>query len=166
MNELRLSQMFDLSTAALEGSRGYWRAYEPIVRLGILSEVEVIAGLSAQLAAQTRDGVLASDFISQQRKSDVSLFHFYDQLLIDNLLAWLEARFQQSRPTLHTLEPVLATRHAVLQLATSRLRADFSPDCLATTSLTPITRLQRHQLFRLESALADSWLQRAKLARK
>uniref|UniRef100_A0A0X3Q239 Serine/threonine-protein kinase ATR n=1 Tax=Schistocephalus solidus TaxID=70667 RepID=A0A0X3Q239_SCHSO len=157
LNELRLSQMFDLSTAALEGSRGYWRAYEPIVRLGILSEVEVIAGLSAQLAEQTRDGVLASDLQSKQRKSD---------LLIDNLLAWLEARFQQSRPTLHTLEPVLAIRHAALQLATSRLRAEFTSDCLAATSLTPIDRLQRHQLFRLESALADSWLQRAKLARK
>ncbi|BHF69185.1 hypothetical protein SprV_0301222800 [Sparganum proliferum] len=154
LNELRLSQMFDLSTAALEGSRGYWRAYEPIVRLGILSEIEVIAGLSAQLTEQARGGVLASDLSSQQRKSD---------LLIDNLLAWLEARSQQSRPTLHTLEPVLAIRHAALQLVTARLRAAFTP---AATSLTPLTRLQRHQLFRLESALADSWLQRAKLARK
>nr|VZI35142.1 unnamed protein product [Spirometra erinaceieuropaei] len=156
LNELRLSQMFDLSTAALEGSRGYWRAYEPIVRLGILSEIEVIAGLSAQLTEQARGGVLASDLLSQQRKSD---------LLIDNLLAWLEARSQQSRPTLHTLEPVLAIRHAALQLVTARLRAAFTPHCPAATSLTPLTRLQRHQLFRLESALADSWLQRAKLAR-
>lgn len=42
--------MAALSTAALEGSRGYLRAYDPLVHLSVLFEVEAIVGLSGQLA--------------------------------------------------------------------------------------------------------------------
>ncbi len=77
------------------------------------------------------------------------------------MLAWLDARLQQSRSTIHTLEPVLAVRHSGLQLIATGLRAAS----LASPS-TLCQQVKTHQIKLLDSALADSWLQRAKLARK
>lgn len=84
-----------------------------------------------------------------------------------NLQSWLEARLQQSRSTLHTLEPVLAVRHSALQLIASGLRDRVISVGVGLDSPSKsVQELLTHQARLLDSALADSWLQRAKLARK
>nr|CDS19281.1 phosphatidylinositol 3 and 4 kinase [Echinococcus granulosus] len=151
MDELRLSQMTVLATSSLEGGSGYLRACEPLVNLSLLTEVESIIDLSNRLTKEVT-AVSELGLPRCQKNSD---------LLVSNLLLWLDARVQQSKPTFHTLEPVLAMRHAALQLITSRLKA--TPPS-SNSSLGD--QLRAHQTRLLDSALGDSWLQRAKLARR
>ncbi|VEL36934.1 unnamed protein product [Protopolystoma xenopodis] len=53
ISRLRLDQMHDLSAAALEGHHqgGYVRAYDTIVRLGLLTELQLIVSLLPSLAS-------------------------------------------------------------------------------------------------------------------
>lgn len=83
------------------------------------------------------------------------------QLLIKNMLSWLDARTQHAKPTYHTLEPLLAMRHSALELIASRLQSTPSID-----STKYAEELKSHQLQLLESALGENWLQRARLARR
>ncbi len=73
MDDLRLAQMAALSTSALEGSRGYLRAYEPLVQLSLLSELEAITGLSSQLADEVQ-AVSRLGLSTCQKNSDVSVY--------------------------------------------------------------------------------------------
>ena len=52
MDELRQSQMTILATSSLEGASSYLRASEPVVNLGLLTEVESIVEVSNQLARE------------------------------------------------------------------------------------------------------------------
>lgn len=52
MNDLRLNQMTLLATSCLEGVSGYLRSSEPIVNLGLLTEIERIVRVSDQLAME------------------------------------------------------------------------------------------------------------------
>ncbi|VDD74871.1 unnamed protein product [Mesocestoides corti] len=149
LDELRLSQMNNLATAALEGSRGYLRACEPLVKLSLLTEVEGIIGLGDQLAKEIA-AVNRHGLPTCRRNSDVC-----------NMLSWLEARLQQSGSALHTLEPVLAIRHSTIQLISAGLK---EAACASRSALCQ--QLRTHQIRLLDSALANSWLQRAKLARR
>ncbi|KAL5969848.1 Serine/threonine-protein kinase atr, partial [Taenia solium] len=151
MNDLRLSQMTVLATSSLEGGSGYLRACEPLINLSLLTEVESIIDLSNRLTKEMT-AVSELGLLRCQKNSD---------LLVSNLLFWLDARVQQSRPTFHTLEPVLAMRHAAMQLITSRLKMTPPP-----SNSTLGEQLRTHQIRLLDSALGDSWLQRAKLARR
>ncbi|VDK33753.1 unnamed protein product [Taenia asiatica] len=151
MNDLRLSQMTVLATSSLEGGSGYLRACEPLINLSLLTEVESIIDLSNRLTKEVT-AVSELGLPRCQKNSD---------LLVSNLLFWLDARVQQSRPTFHTLEPVLAMRHAAMQLITSRLKMTPPPP-----NSTLGEQLRTHQIRLLDSALGDSWLQRAKLARR
>lgn len=45
MSQLRISQIAELGAASLEGPDGYVRAYNTIVRLSSLSEMEIIYSL-------------------------------------------------------------------------------------------------------------------------
>lgn len=84
----------------------------------------------------------------------------YFQLLIANMLSWLDARVQHAKPTYHTLEPVLAMRHSALELIASRLQP------VAGVAASVAEQLRAHQIELLESTIGDSWLHRAKLARR
>ncbi|KAL3310857.1 hypothetical protein Ciccas_010572, partial [Cichlidogyrus casuarinus] len=124
LDKLRLSQMTELSAAAMDGLEGgYERAYSTsIMRLGILAELDWIAQL--------------------MRRAESSSHH---TISLDTLLQLLESRADLSRPTFHTMEPLLAVRHAAIEALA----------CHATESSSDISR-----------ALGNSWLTRARVARK
>ncbi|KAM7543213.1 hypothetical protein Aperf_G00000011915 [Anoplocephala perfoliata] len=151
MNDLRQSQMAILATSALEGASGYLRASEPLVNLSLLTDIEEILEVSDQLAKEVT--AINELGLPQTQKNS--------ELLISNMLSWLDARVQHAKPTYHTLEPVLAMRHSALELIASRLQPVV---CSTATSLAD--QLKAHQIQLLESAIGDSWLHRARLARR
>ncbi|VUZ50318.1 unnamed protein product, partial [Hymenolepis diminuta] len=149
MNDLRQSQMNVLATSALEGASGYLRASEPLVNLSLLTDIEEILKVSDQLNKEVA-AVCELGLTRSQKNSE---------LLINNMLSWLNARIQHAKPTYHTLEPVLAMRHSAIELIASRIQPAMNSSNIAE-------QLKSHQLQLLESALGENWLQRARLARR
>ncbi|VDQ02387.1 unnamed protein product [Trichobilharzia regenti] len=148
LSELRVDQVTELGAAALEGPGGYTRAYDTIVRLSCLSEIEIINSLGEVIMNEIKNP------ISRSSESDL-------QNSIETTLHLLETRIRLSRPTFHTLEPVLAVQHTALQLITSSLSSLNNGVCKLTNQ-----EALNSAISRLRVALGYNWLERAKLARK
>ncbi|CAH8669205.1 unnamed protein product [Heterobilharzia americana] len=147
--QLRVDQVTELGAASLEGPGGYTRAYDTIVRLSSLSEIELINSLGEVIVNEIRNPTSC-------RSSEINL-----QNSIETTLKLLETRIRVSRPTFHTLEPVLAIRHAALQLVASTL-ISLDNDIRQATN----REVLNSAVSRLRVALGYNWLERAKLARK
>ncbi|CAH8869939.1 unnamed protein product [Trichobilharzia szidati] len=148
LSQLRVDQVTELGAAALEGPGGYTRAYDTIVRLSCLSEIEIINSLGEVIMNEIKNPI--------SRSSESNL-----QNSIETTLHLLETRIRLSRPTFHTLEPVLAVQHTALQLITSSLSSLNNEVCKLTNQ-----EALNSAISRLRVALGYNWLERAKLARK
>ncbi|XP_018655277.1 putative phosphatidylinositol 3-and 4-kinase [Schistosoma mansoni] len=146
---LRIDQVTELGAAALEGPGGYIRAYDTIVRLSSLSDIELISSLGDVIMNEIRNP-------TNSRSSESNLSN-----IVETSLKLLETRIRVSRPTFHTLEPVLAIQHAALQLVTSAL-SSFNSDTYQISN----REVLNSTISRLRTALGYNWLERAKLARK
>ncbi|CAH8587334.1 unnamed protein product [Schistosoma turkestanicum] len=146
---LRIDQVTELGAAALEGPGGYTRAYDTIVRLSSLSDIELINSLGDVIISEIRNPTSC-------RSSDSHLSN-----TVETSLKLLETRIRVSRPTFHTLEPVLAIQHAALQLITSAL-SSLNTDTYQLSNREVLNAI----ISRLRTALGYNWLERAKLARK
>ncbi|KAH8868249.1 Serine/threonine-protein kinase ATR [Schistosoma japonicum] len=147
---LRIDQVTELGAAALEGPGGYTRAYDTIVRLSSLSDIELISSLGDIIINEVRN--LTS--CQSAERSNLSN-------IIETSLKLLETRIHVSRPTFHTLEPVLAIQHAALQLIISSL-SSLKTDAFQMAN----QEILNSAVSRLRIALGYNWLERAKLARK
>ncbi|CAH8675793.1 unnamed protein product [Schistosoma haematobium] len=146
---LRIDQVTELGAAALEGPGGYIRAYDTIVRLSSLSDIELISSLGDVIMNEIRNP-------TNSRSSENKLSN-----IVETSLKLLETRIRVSRPTFHTLEPVLAIQHAALQLVTSAL-SSLNSDAYQISN----REVLNSTILRLRTALGYNWLERAKLARK
>ncbi|VDP63217.1 unnamed protein product [Schistosoma curassoni] len=146
---LRIDQVTELGAAALEGPGGYIRAYDTIVRLSSLSDIELISSLGDVIMNEIRNP-------TNSRSSENKLSN-----IVETSLKLLETRIRVSRPTFHTLEPVLAIQHAALQLVISAL-SSLNSDAYQISN----REVLNSTILRLRTALGYNWLERAKLARK
>ncbi|CAL8101166.1 unnamed protein product [Calicophoron daubneyi] len=154
MKRLRLNQMSELSAAALEGPGGYARAYETIVRLSSLADVELIASFGDLVHRYLNAGELGSSAGDDPGSSSVDL-----QAHLESILNVLEERVKLSQPTFHTLEPCLAIQHAALQLVSLELQSLAESSSKKNATLNTL-------LDRIHRALGENWLRRASLTRK
>ncbi|CAH8665169.1 unnamed protein product [Dicrocoelium dendriticum] len=159
---LRLSQMNELSAAALEGPGGYARAYETIVRLSLLSDVELVANFGEQIQHRLRSSALETTNSLQRSAStgtiDASTSATDLSSSLERILNLLDTRIKANQPSFHVLEPSLAIHHTSLHLLWLKLRS-LSASMRPNEVLSSLTN-------RLSLAIGNNWLQRAKLARK